>query len=274
MLALIFISPGIWAKAPRAPKKLKFKRLQLGVEYAAPLIAGATLPVAVADRRLHIVRVDPTKAKLRALIAGRLDGKQRTAGQWARRHKLAVAINLGMYRHDHLTHVGFLRAGRHENNRRWTSTYQSVLVFGPLVGKIKAQILDRDRPGFSKHRHYETVVQNLRLIRAPGVSVWKKNRKRWSEAALAIDNRHRLLFIFCRAPYSMKVFSRLLLDLPLSIVRAMHMEGGPEASLSIRAKGLTIDLAGSYETGFNENDSNRRQWALPLVLGVERANTN
>jgi hypothetical protein len=48
----------------------------------------------------------------------------------------------------------------------------------------------------------------------------------------------------------------------------MHAEGGPEASLSIRAGDKKIDLCGSYETGFNENDLNGRQWPIPNVIGV------
>jgi len=60
----------------------------------------------------------------------------------------------------------------------------------------------------------------------------------------------------------------LLLNLPLGIESAMHLEGGPEASLSIHFAGLVLDLCGSYETGFMENESNVVQWPLPNVLGV------
>jgi hypothetical protein len=50
----------------------------------------------------------------------------------------------------------------------------------------------------------------------------------------------------------------------------MHLEGGPEVSLSIHVPGLDLDLAGSYETRFRPDDSNRHQWPLPNVLGVLR----
>jgi hypothetical protein len=49
----------------------------------------------------------------------------------------------------------------------------------------------------------------------------------------------------------------------------MHAEGGPEASLSVRGA-VKLDLSGSFETGFVENDLNMRQWAIPNVLGVAR----
>jgi len=59
--------------------------------------------------------------------------------------------------------------------------------------------------------------------------------------------------------------------LPLGIERAMHVEGGPEASLSIHTASLTLDLNGSYETGFREDDQERHQWPIPNVLGVARS---
>jgi hypothetical protein len=76
------------------------------------------------------------------------------------------------------------------------------------------------------------------------------------------------LFLFSRTPYSMADFNRRLLALPLGVQRAMHVEGGPEASLSIHAAGVDEDHFGSYETGFVDDDSNAAAWAIPNVLGV------
>jgi len=59
-----------------------------------------------------------------------------------------------------------------------------------------------------------------------------------------------------------------VLALPLHVVQAMHVEGGPEASLSIHTGELELDLSGSCETGFNANDLNHTQWPIPNVLGV------
>ena len=61
-----------------------------------------------------------------------------------------------------------------------------------------------------------------------------------------------------------------LLGLALGITAAMHVEGGPEASLSIHAGGVDLDLNGSYETGFNENDDEKAQWPIPNLLAVAR----
>jgi hypothetical protein len=89
---------------------------------------------------------------------------------------------------------------------------------------------------------------------------------------VATDREGRVIFVFSRHPYSMRAFTDRLLSLPLGISAAMHVEGGPEASLSIHAGGVDIDLNGSYETGFNENDDERQQWPIPNLLAVPRSN--
>jgi hypothetical protein len=250
-----------------------WKTLQPGVEYAA---IGDAAPDAKRspreiDTRFHVVRVDPKLSPLLAVMASAADRKQRTAGAWCRERKLAVAINLGMYAQDKLKNVGHAHAPGHVNNAHW-SEYKSALAFGPKRPELPpAVLLDLDAPGAKDGAgDYGTVIQNLRLIRAPGRSVWGKQERRWSEAAVAADKTGRILFIFTRQPYAMNDLNDKLLALPLGINAAMHVEGGPEASLSIHAGGVDLDLNGSYETGFNENDGETAQWPIPNVLAVPR----
>ncbi len=236
-----------------------------GVEYTAVQVVSA--PKA-GDGRLHMVRVDSTKARLMVEMASNLDGKNRTAREWAERGRRVAVINAGMYETDHSTHTGYLRAGHHENSRRWIGDYKSALMIdrrgqGRIVDVLK-------RPGDLRH-HPSTIVQNLRLIAGPGRNAWSENNRRWSEAAIAMDDTGRILFLFCRTPFSMRRFNFILLGLGLGITHAHHVEGGPEASLSIRSPSLQLDLAGSYETGFVEGDGNVEQWPLPNVISVIRA---
>ena len=240
---------------------LQLEELAPGVEYGTtPWIEKAS----IGDGLLHVVRIDPKKVELRIGLASREGVKNRTAGEWADGLGLMVAINAGMFETDYRSNVGYLRSGTHLNNARWNK-YQSALAFGPG----SALMVDLDAPDAKKRlAPVPTVIQNLRLIRAGGINVWKPTARKWSEAAVAADEQGRILFLFCRSPLSMKEFGDKLLALPLRITHAMHVEGGPEASLSIRAGGRKIDLCGSYETGFNENDGNARQWPLPNVIGV------
>jgi hypothetical protein len=273
----IAVLVGLKAAHGGAGMPIDWRLLQPGVEYAAIAAAddrgggGGTAP---ADGRLHVVRIDPARAPVQAVMASAGDGRRRTAGEWCRARGLSVAINMGMYRQDGRTNVGYARQREHVNNGRWVRTYRSVLGLGASrPGLPPAMLLDLPEPesGLAPELvGYETVVQNLRLISAPGRGMWAAQPRRWSEAAVAIDQRGRILFVFSRRAHSMQEFNRRLLSLPLDVSAAMHVEGGPEASLSIHAGGVDLDLGGSYETGFNENDDERAQWPLPNVLGVAR----
>lgn len=237
--------------------------IQPGVEY---------VEITAASGPLHVVRVDPRRARVRASAASEKKAAPQTAREWCRTSGFAVAINLGMFQTDQRSNVGYLRIGAHRNNPRWNS-YRSVLAVNPSEQSLPPALwvdLDQKKPAVLDK--YGLVVQNLRLIAGNRKNVWSKSDKRWSESALAIDTRERLLFIFSRAPHSMRDFNALLLSLPLEITQAMHLEGGPEASLSIHAPGIELDLSGSYETGFWPDESNQTQWPIPNVLGVLRDN--
>jgi len=96
-----------------------WRTLQRGVEYAT-------------FDSLHVVRVDPAVAKVQVALSSELHVPPQTAAQWCRTANLAVAINLGMFQSDHRSNVGYMRHGKHLNNRRWNS-YRSVLAVNPSV---------------------------------------------------------------------------------------------------------------------------------------------
>lgn len=243
---------------------VSWRSLQAGVDLA-------TIPTGRAEGALYAVRIDPARARLGVGLASQTKGGSQAAAEWCRTSRFAVATNLGMFSTDQLTHTGHLRNGTHFNNAKWND-YRSVLAIQPRRSSLAPALwLDLAGPSPPKElEQYDIVVQNLRLIAGHRRNVWAESAKRWSEAALAIDSKGRLLFVFSRAPYSMREFNQLLLELSLDIDRAMHLEGGPEASLSVHVPGLDLDFCGSYETGFWHSDSNERQWAIPNVIGVVR----
>jgi len=238
-----------------------------GVEYAALPIEK---PVESGDGVLHVLRIDPARAELRAHMASEPGEESRTAQEWCAAKDLVAVINLGMYAMDMRSNVGFARKGAHLNNGRQGAKYKSFLVFDPRrAGIAPAAILDAEDPQLHKLlADYDVVIQNLRLIRAPGQNVWSKQKKRWAEAAIAADAEGRILFLFTRTPFTMWEFNHTLLRLPLRIRNAMHAEGGPEASLSVQAPGFELHLNGSFETGFHEGDDFTEQLAIPNVIGV------
>jgi len=250
---------------PRAPA---WRSLGGGAEYAA---IGLSPRPAIGDGLLHVVRVDPSQATIRVRMAAQLDGRARTAREWCDNPRVVAVINAGMYDRDLSTHIGYLRVGERIGSARWVRSYQSILLLGPRRLHLPAATI-RDVPPDGRaadFADYDTAVQNLRLIRDPAVNAWTQSDRRWSEAAIALDHQGRILFLLCRSPFTMHDFNALVTALPLGVRRAMHVEGGPEASLSVHGPGIDVDLSGSYETGFNPSDDSKRQWPLPNVVTVE-----
>lgn len=245
---------------------IQFEELQPGVEY------GKTRWIQnpqFGDGVVHVVRIDPKKAELKVGLAS-MDGVQkRTAAEWAEGKGFSITTNAGMFDlDDHTAHVGYLRSGEHVNQAKWNQ-YKSAFAFSPG----KAAVVDLDSADQKKAATgHETVMQNLRLISAARGNVWPDNKSSWSEAALAGDDKGRILIVFSRSPLTMKEFNEKLLALGLGVTGAMHLEGGPEASLSIRSAKVNLDLCGSYETGFNEDDDNKQQWPIPNVIAVVARN--
>ncbi|MCK4413046.1 MAG: phosphodiester glycosidase family protein [Candidatus Eisenbacteria sp.] len=229
-------------------------------------------PSPAGDSTIVVLRIDPEQWALRLFCASEsADQSRMTARQWCTRYGLVAAINAGMFATDHTTHVGYLRAGAHINNSR-CNRYQSVAAFCPRAETVDSfRMFDLDATSFeSILERYACVVQNLRLIKRPGENRWPQQQKAWSEAALGEDTAGRVLLIFSRSPYSMHDFNAILLSLPIELVCAQHLEGGPEAQLVIQFPGHEREYVGSYETAFMANDLNRQAWAIPNVFGVAR----
>ena len=70
------------------------------------------------------------------------------------------------------------------------------------------------------------------------------------------------MFLFTGTRFNQAELNDRILALPLEIVRAMHVEGGPEGSLSIHTPALTVDLNGETALG------RTKQWEIPNVIGV------
>jgi len=239
--------------------------LELG-RYVRPAGAGA------GEMHLVVVRVDPARWDLRLGLASEIDGADGlSAREWARRLGFAAAINAGMFATDALTHIGYLQHRGHVNNPR-LSRYQSVAAFCPKKsGTVPFRIFDVDAPGFSLEQvkaRYNCVVQNLRLIKRPGQNRWDPQPKTWVEAALGEDRQGRALMIFSRTPQSMHDLNEALLALPLEIVCAQHLEGGPEAQLFVSVGDFSLEIVGGYENGAGTGALLGAAWPLPNVIGI------
>jgi hypothetical protein len=247
----------------------RWKNLEPGLdvgEFAAPNVAS------IGDSKITAVRIDLRYFKLDLFSAANLALPQSLAiDVWMSSYHLLAAINAGMFEGDGRTTTGYARIGTVKLNPNWKPAYKAFLAIDPDDPKLPTvAILDAECDNVKMlEPHYRIVLQSIRMVDCKGVNRWSQAQRAWSTAALAIDDKNRILFIHARSPWSVHDFIENLLALPsLGVRRAMYLEGGPEASLSLATTGNSFVRIGSWETGFNDNDDNQSQWALPNVLGV------
>jgi uncharacterized protein YigE (DUF2233 family) len=235
----------------------------------------AKQPSPVGDSRIAVVRVDPKSWEL-ALVgqSGTGVAKGRTAREWAQGRDLVLAINAGMFREDYTTHVGYMETRGHVNSSG-INPYQSVAAFDPhdRENRPAFRIFDLDAPGVTVQtirQDYASLVQNLRLIKRPGVNRWSPQEKSWSEAALGEDADGRILFVLTRSAFSMHDLVEELLSAGIGIVAAQHLEGGRLAQLYLKVGDFELELFESYESGFGVDAAKPTAWPIPNVLGVRR----
>ena len=230
------------------------------------------------DSRITVLRIDPSRWELEVMgVVQAGDGAGHTAREWAQKHQYTAAINAGMFETDNKTHLGYVRSRDHVYNAH-VNSYQSMMAFDRREGKnVPAfRIFDLDSPGGSLEAilaDYSSAVQNLRLIKRPGMNQWGKQGREWSEAAVGEDNEGRVLFLYSRSPFSMHDLNQELLASRIGLVAAQHVEGGPEAQLYVHAGNIELEMFGSYETLFKENNQNQAPWPVPNVIGVRPRKT-
>ncbi len=222
------------------------------------------------DSTITVIRIDPKQYALKLFTVSELGGENRTVRDWAKEQGVIAAINAGMYLTDYSTSCGYMKNHTHFNNRRINKTYHSFAAFDPVKrGNAPFRIFDDDAvPVDSIVNGYSTVIQNLRLVKRPGINQWKQQEKNWNEAALGEDRAGNILFIFSRIPMTMHDFNNLVLSLPIGLQCAQHLEGGPPASLYLHLNGVEIARTGMYGADCSSENSDSLFNPLPNVIGV------
>jgi len=247
-----------------------WKQIDEGLAYGDFL---STIKSPSGDSRILIIRIDPRLYNFRLLSASELSpgSVSLNVKEWAEKYKLIATINAGMFQGDLKSNVGYMKNYSHMNNPRVHRTYASVFAFNPKKAELPpARIFDTDEKEMKEIiAEYQTVIQNLRLIKRPGLIRWAQQDKRWSEAALGQDQDGNILFIFSGSPFTMHELSKALLTLPIKLECAMHLEGGPVASLYLRHNSLELVRVGRHElASIMVGDTNNEILPIPNVIGI------
>ncbi|MFK7972901.1 MAG: phosphodiester glycosidase family protein [Bacteroidia bacterium] len=264
---------------PRPPERRKewrvdsvtafaWEHLEAGLDLA---VAEAPIHTNIGDNRLYVLRIDPAHFEFELISAKTENDHARPANEWLDKHNLVAAINAGMYQTDHLTNVGFMKDHGKMNNAK-ISNDNIMVAFHPATDSLPPfALLDKSCTDWdSLLPLYQSASQGIRMVKCEGKNVWSKQAKYWSTAAIGIDKEGRALFLFTRTPYAVHDFVSMMLQLPIGLQRCMYLEGGPETSFLLRHPKKNLTRIGSFETGFMEDDSNDRLWAIPNMIGIVR----
>ncbi len=236
--------------------------LELGT-FESPQIAE------VGDSLIQVLRIDPRFFELRLLNASAKEAQQLLSAKiWCQTYKLTAAINASMYQKDYLTSVSLMRTANHVNNPR-LSKDNAILAFGALTADVPlVKIIDRQCENFDEwQKKYTTFVQSIRMISCHRRNVWRQQPQKWSTALIGTDSQDRVLFIHARAHYSTHDLINILLQLPISIERAMYTEGGGEAQLFVRSGDQQYEFVGGYNAGLHPYTNAH---PIPNVIGIVR----
>jgi len=265
---------GAPARVPAAPgvrPAVDWRTLEPGLELASVRLPGEPAGGAFA---VNLLRVDPWRFELRLLCARAEPGhRARTPCQWCRERGALAAINAGMFMTDGLTACGLMRTAGHVNNPVLGSG-RAVFVADPTDPALPpAQILETDLPAFrGLLSRYRTAAQNIRIVASQPAphGVWLDRSGSWSEAAVGQDAQGRIVFLFSAALRNPAQLAAGLLRLPLGLRSLMHAEGGPSASLCVRAGGVEREWAGSAGSGQGDADEPAPAQPVPNVLAIYR----
>jgi Phosphodiester glycosidase len=244
-----------------------WQKLAEGLELG---IFSSRLPAEIGDSNVRVLRIDPQRFRLRLLNASAVEnGRPLSAKEWSRQNGLVAAINASMYQADYKSSVSLMRTQTHVNNPR-LSKDMAILAFDRKQSDIpRVKIIDRQCDDFEAWKNkYGTMIQSIRMISCTGKNVWTPQPQKWSTAAVAIDDRERVLFIHVGSPYSTHDVIEVLQQLPLNITRAMYAEGGPQAQLYIHVGDREYEFVGNYEIELRGNIKNLISRPVPNVLGI------
>ena len=221
------------------------------------------------DSKVTVIRMDPDRYDLKLLCASEHNNERLTPKEWCDTYHLVAAVNAGMYQEDGITSVGYMKNFGHINNSRLGKD-NTILAFNPTERELPPiRIIDRECEDFeSLRRKYRTLIQSIRMISCDGKNVWGRQPAKWSILAVGTDAEGRVLLMFCRSQYAVHDFIDILLSLPISLKKAMYLEGGRPASLYLAAGDVKLERYGAWEPGFEEMDSLRFGLPIPNVLGI------
>lgn len=228
-----------------------FTEIAPGLELGELRVARSPNPLEVA---LVLVRVDPARARFR--VVSDPTWTERPVSEWARKEKLAVAVNASFFAED--GPIGLVVAEGRLRHRPASKRAAHFLVDGPgrrpRIVNSRGADLAGVAEGFQGFPAVMTGGRTFSYMRTGGrgFPVLEVDRR----AAACVDREDHVLLLVTDTLTNGLTFDELATVLGgLGCVDAMGFDGGGSAALSVTVSGHRRDVTGTNP--------------VPVVLGVE-----
>ena len=249
--------------------------LTKGIQYRE---INAPVKSKIGDSKISLVRLDRDLFEFDVFSATNYDSIPKTVDRWAKKHKLNIVFNSGMYSQENtLLSRAFLKSGKHVNNPSIIEDFNLMLAMSPnTIHRENIEVLDLTCENFDQIKNeFNSYAQGLRMIDCNGKPMfWKKKIQSCSMIIAAEGTDNKFYIIFCRSPYTHNQMIEFMLKMPYGIRNAIYLEGGPETSLFIDVNGHHIQKVGSWVSETWESDENKHFWSLPNVVGIKNRSQN
>lgn len=228
-----------------------FEPVAAGVELAELRVARSPNPLEVA---LVLVRIDPAAVRFR--VVADAAWTERPVAEWARREKLAVAVNASFFSEE--GPIGLVVAGGRLQHRPASKRAAHFLVDGPgrrpRIVNSRGADLAGVAEGFQGFPAVMTGGRTFSYMRTGGrgFPVLEVDRR----AAACVDREDKVVLLVTDTLTNGLTFDELATVLGgLGCVDAMGFDGGGSAALSVTVPGHRREVTGTNP--------------VPVVLGVE-----
>ena len=225
----------------------------------------------VEDGKLTIIRIKPALFNFRLIST--TETKLTKPGQyWVESLGLNMLFNAGMYNlKDGRSHRYFMKNYKHLNNSNLSVTTNGIIAFNRKNESVpKFGLYDLTKSDWKMiDTSYNTIIQGLRMLDGDGCPVyWNDRVQSCSMIIIAQDRESNIYVIFSKTPFTQNQMIDNLLNLPITLINAVYLEGGSRSNLIVSTTKFKMKRVGSFGSDINSYNKNSTFYPFPNFIGL------
>jgi Phosphodiester glycosidase len=216
------------------------------------------------------LRLDPAYAHLR-VAHYTLTAEKRPLNivEWQKASGAVAVFNAGQFYPD-LSYMGLLICTGNVVSDDLHPEFKAALVAQRANGKSDFRVLDLTREPLDAHAPgWLEVAQSFMVLDEKGTVRVRKSDHVANRTVVAEDRHGRLIVLTTEGGYTLADFAEYLRHAPLSVSRAMGMDGGYEAEMCVNSGSFRYASFGRWDNEHADTDQPGARTPLPAVIEVD-----